>query len=80
MPADCRIDAGGALIFDSTPLADAMTILGQLIKLKLTADKPQGFVSALLIDAAPDGAQTLISRGFANLMHRHSIPTRSPSR
>ena len=73
MPADCRIDAGGALIFDSTPLADAMTILGQpSIKLKLTADKPQGFVSALLIDAAPDGAQTLISRGFANLMHRHS--------
>ncbi len=71
MPVDCRIDAAGALSFRTRPLEAPLDILGQpQIALKLTADRPQGFVSALLIDEAPDGAQTLISRGFCNLMHR----------
>jgi hypothetical protein len=46
----------------------------------VAADRPQGFVAALLIDEAPDGAQTLITRGFCNLTHRKSdtAPTPSP--
>ena len=72
MPADCRIDAAGGLSFVTPPVEEHRAILGQpSVKLRVAADKPQGFVSALLIDEAPDGAQTLISRGFANLMHRH---------
>ncbi|MEG9862197.1 MAG: CocE/NonD family hydrolase [Parvularculales bacterium] len=73
MPADCRIDAAGALSFATPPLEDPLAILGQpSVTARISADKPQGFVCALLVDEAPDGAQTLITRGFANLMHRHS--------
>ena len=73
MPADCRIDAAGALCFRGHPLEEATAILGQpSITMTVSADKPHAFVSALLVDEAPDGKQTLITRGFANLMHRHS--------
>ncbi len=71
LPADCRIDAGGALIFRTAPLEKAMEILGQAsLALELSADRPQGMVAALLVDEAPDGSQRLITRGFCNLMHR----------
>lgn len=73
MPADCRLDAGGALCFRAATLQESLDILGQpSLQLKVKADKPQGFVVALLIDEAPDGAQNLISRGFVNLTHRYS--------
>ena len=73
MPTDCRLDAGGALAFTGAPLAQPLDILGQpKVTLRLTADQPQAMVAVLLIDQAPDGAQTLITRGFANLTHRHS--------
>jgi putative CocE/NonD family hydrolase len=73
MPADARIDAGGALNFVGDPIDDAMAILGQpSINVLVKADKPQGFISALLIDQAPSGTMYVISRGFANLMHRNS--------
>ncbi len=78
MPTDCRIDAGGALLFCTEPLTSAMDILGQPdISLQVAADREQAFVAALLVDEAPDGKQTLISRGFCNLMHRKSdtVPT-----
>lgn len=73
MPADCRIDAGGALSFVGPRLERELAILGQpSVMVRVSSDRPQGFVSALLIDQFPDGAQTLITRGFANLMHRNS--------
>ena len=73
MPADCRIDAGGALVFRGDVLEAPLDILGQpRVSLRCSADQPQGFVAALLIDEAPDGAQTLVTRGFANLCHRDS--------
>ena len=79
MPGDCRIDAGGALCFRGKVLDAPLAILGQAkIRLTLTANKPQAFVAVLLIDEAPDGAQTLISRGFANLMQRHSDTEPTP--
>ncbi|MCY4542604.1 MAG: CocE/NonD family hydrolase [Rhodobacteraceae bacterium] len=73
LPVDCRIDAAGALCFRGAVLDRPLDVLGQpSVRLKLTADKEQGFVAALLIDEAPSGAQTLISRGFCNLNHRNS--------
>jgi len=78
MPADCRIDAAGALCFRGQVLASPLTVLGQpRVQLTVSADRPQAFVAALLVDESPDGAQTLIARGFANLMHRESdtMPT-----
>ncbi|NOD89101.1 MULTISPECIES: CocE/NonD family hydrolase [unclassified Ruegeria] len=79
MAADCRIDAGGALQFKGAPLIEPLDLLGQpSIDLTVSADKPQGFVAALLVDEAPDGAQTLIARGFCNLNHRESDTQPTP--
>ena len=72
-PIDCRNDERGGTTFRSAPLDLPMNILGQPeVEITLTADKAQGFISALLIAEAPDGTQTLITRGFYNLMHRFS--------
>ena len=77
MPLDCRIDADGSLGFASAPSDTDLDILGQPeLSLIVTSDKRQAFVAVLLADEAPDGAQTLISRGFANLMHRDG-PTKA---
>jgi hypothetical protein len=79
IPNDCRIDAAGALCFRGAPLDAPLAILGQpAVRLQVSADRPQAFVAALLIDEAPDGAQTLITRGFCNLMHRRSDTAPDP--
>ena len=71
MPTDCRSDAGGALQLRGEVLDAPLDILGQpTLDLRVSADRQQGFVAVLLIDEAPDGAQTLITRGFCNLTHR----------
>lgn len=73
MPVDCRDDAGGALQFHGAVVDAPVDLLGQpSLSLLISADQTQGFVAALLIDEAPDGAQTLLSRGYCNLTHRHS--------
>lgn len=73
LPTDVRVDAGGALQFHGDVLEAPLDILGQpSVHLKVSADQTQGFVAVQLVDAAPDGAQTLITRGFANLTHRNS--------
>lgn len=72
MPVDCRGDAGGAMQFRSAVMNNPLEVLGQpSLSLLVKADRCQGFVAVLLIDEAPDGAQTLLSRGFYNLTHRH---------
>ncbi|WP_025772583.1 CocE/NonD family hydrolase [Thioalkalivibrio sp. HK1] len=79
MPGDCRIDAAGAMCFRTEPLPEALDILGQpMLHLRIAADRAQAFVAALLIDEAPDGGQNLITRGFANLMHRRSDESLKP--
>ncbi len=80
MPVDCRVDAAGALNFRSEPADTPIDILGQpLLNLAAFTDRPQGFVAALLVDEAPNGAQTLITRGFANLAHRVSDTAPEPA-
>ena len=80
MPVDCRLDAAGALNFRSEPVDAPIDILGQpALNLTASTDRPQGFVAALLVDEAPDGAQTLITRGFANLAHRVSDTVPEPA-
>ncbi|MFC3616596.1 CocE/NonD family hydrolase [Lutimaribacter marinistellae] len=79
MPIDCRGDAGGALEFRGAALDTPLDLLGQArLTLRLSADRAQGIVAALLIDEAPDGAQTLLSRGFCNLTHRDSDTAPTP--
>ena len=73
MPSDCRQDAGGALLFRTEPFDAPLDILGQpRVALEIAADRAQAFVVVLLVGEAPDGAQTLITRGFCNLTHRKS--------
>ena len=44
-------------------------MLGQPIAtLRVSADRPRAFVAARLCDVAPDGASTVITRGFLNLV------------
>lgn len=79
IPCDCRMDAAGALCFRADPAGAPLDILGQpTASLSVSADRVQGFVAVLLVDEASDGAQTLISRGFANLMHRNSDTAPEP--
>ena len=79
IPADCRIDSAGALCFRGERQAEPLDILGQpSVTLRIKADRPQAMVAVLLVDEATDGAQTLISRGFANLTHRNSTTSPEP--
>ncbi|MBM2575706.1 CocE/NonD family hydrolase [Jannaschia sp. Os4] len=72
LPADGREEEGGAATFRSAPLDDALDLLGRpSLSLRLSSDGSQAMVAALLYAEAPDGGQTLISRGFANLAQRN---------
>ncbi len=75
---DQRYEAGGSLVFDGEPLAEAMEILGApVVELDLACDKPQGMVAVCLSEVLPDGAATRISYGLLNLSHRDSHETPS---
>lgn len=70
---DQRIDDGYALCFDSEPLSEPLDVLGiPEAELTLTSDRPQAMVAVRLVDVAPDGTATLVTRGVLNLAHRDS--------
>src|SRR5690606_31973670 len=70
---DQRIDDGYALCFDSEPLSGPLDVLGiPEAELTLTSDRPQAMVAVRLVDVAPDGTGTLVTRGVLNLAHRDS--------
>lgn len=72
-PGDQRAADGESLAFTSTPLAEAVDILGYPeVKLALSVDQPLALVAVRLCDVAPDGASTLVSWGLLNLTHRDS--------
>ncbi|QYX55577.1 CocE/NonD family hydrolase [Roseovarius sp. SCSIO 43702] len=71
IPGDARLDGVGALEFRDAVREGPLDILGvPRMTLSIAADKPQAQIAALLVDEAPDGAQTVITRGFANPAHR----------
>ena len=71
LPPDQRAEDGRSLVYDSLPLEQPLTILGQpTARLEVESDRPWGLVCARLCDVAPDGASTLITRGLLNLTHR----------
>src|SRR5262245_58750588 len=78
LPLDQRLEDGGALTFDTEPLAERLEILGAPVaELELAADRPVAFVAARLSDVVPDGAARRVSYGLLNLTHRetHEHPT-----
>ena len=77
MPADQRIDDGGALAFDTEVLEQDLEILGvPELDLHLASDKPVAQVVVRLGDVAPDGKVTRVSYQVLNLTHRdcHAAP------
>src|SRR5579862_1377739 len=77
MPADQTLDAFGSLEFQSEPLKTPLELIGNAhVTLELAADRTQALVAVRLIDVAPDGRATAVSRGVLNLAHRngHEAP------
>ncbi|GJL69595.1 MAG: peptidase S15 [Nitrospirales bacterium] len=70
---DQREEDGGALVFDSAPLKEAIEILGApVVELDLQANKPIALVAVRLSDVAEDGKATRVTYGLLNLTHRNS--------
>ena len=73
LPHDQRDEDGGALVFQTDRLREAVEICGQpTLTLDVEADRPVAMVAARLIDVAPDDSATRVSYGVLNLTHRDS--------
>ena len=73
LPSDQRSEDGLSLAFTSAPLEAPVGILGfPEVTLALASDRPRALVAVRLCDVAPNGASTLVTRGFLNLTHRES--------
>ena len=72
-PTDQRLDDGGALLFDTEPLAQERQVLGApVLHVSVAADAPVAQLCVRLSDIAPDGAVTRVSYQVLNLTHRES--------
>jgi hypothetical protein len=79
LPHDQRQEDGGALVFDSEPLEQALEILGApRVELEIIPDKPIAMLAVRLSDIAPDNKATRISYGLLNLTHRDSSESPQP--
>ncbi len=79
MPGDQREDDALSLCFDGAVLAEPLDLLGAArLRLRVSSDKPLGFVVARLCDVGPDGASVRIAHGMLNLCHRDSMEEPAP--
>jgi putative CocE/NonD family hydrolase len=79
MPGDQRGDDAMSVCFDGDPMAGGMDLLGAArVTLRLSSDRPLGFVVARLCDVGPDGASVRIAHGMLNLCHRDSMERPRP--
>lgn len=70
LPHDQRQEDGGALVFESEPLAEQMEILGAPeVELELSSDQPVAMVAVRLSDTATDDKATRVTYGLKNLTH-----------
>lgn len=73
LPHDQREEDGGALVFETPPLEEALEILGvPVVELKISANKPSAMVAVRLSEVARDDKATRVSYGLLNLTHRDS--------
>jgi len=76
---DQRDDDALSLVFDSTPLAGRLELLGApVVTLDVAADRPLANLIVRLCDVRPDGGSLRISYGVLNLTHRDSHETPTP--
>jgi putative CocE/NonD family hydrolase len=79
LPGDQSLDSFGSLEFDSEPLEVRLEIIGNVAALlDLSADMLDALVAVRLIDVAPDGRATQVTRGFLNLTHRDGSEAPTP--
>lgn len=72
LPPDQREEDGRSLCLDSAPLEERVEILGRpRARFRVRCDAARGQVIARLLDVAPDGSSTLVTRGVLNLLARH---------
>jgi hypothetical protein len=71
LPHDQREEDGGALVFTSPPLREALEVVGApVVELALRSDRPVALVAARLSDVQPDDQATRVTYGLLNLTHR----------
>lgn len=67
------------LAYLSSPLTAPARVSGTVrADLALTFDRPAANVTALLVDQAPDGSVSVVTRGWADPQNRHAIDRTSP--
>ncbi|MEX0916404.1 MAG: CocE/NonD family hydrolase C-terminal non-catalytic domain-containing protein, partial [Wenzhouxiangellaceae bacterium] len=76
---DQREEDGGALVFETLPLEEAVEILGRpQLELEFRVDRPVAMVAVRLSDVAPDGRATRVTYGLLNLTHRDGAEQPEP--
>ena len=71
MAGDQRVDDAGSLVFETAPLAKAVTALGQpVLTLDVACDEDWANLIARIVDIHPDGTATRVTFGVLNLAHR----------
>jgi predicted acyl esterase len=69
----------GWLAYRSAPLAADLRLAGTpRLELSLTASADHGHLAPTLVDIAPDGSATAITRGFLNLRYRDGLASEQP--
>ncbi len=78
-PTDQRHDDADSLTWDWPVDDDGLEILGHArVRLRVASSAPVASLSVKLCDVFPDGASTLVTRGFLNLTHRTSHTSPEP--
>ena len=71
MAGDQRVDDAGSLVFETAPLAKAVTALGQpVLTLDVACDEDWANLIARIVDVHSDGTATRVTFGVLNLAHR----------
>lgn len=77
-PTDQRYDDADSVTWDR-PIEDGLEVLGHArVTLRLASTAPVANISVKLCDVFPDGASTLVTRGFLNLTRRSSLKSPEP--
>ncbi|MFW5824069.1 MAG: CocE/NonD family hydrolase [Marinobacter sp.] len=70
MAFDQREEDGGSLVFQSSPLASDLEIMGlPVVELEVSVDRPTAMIAVRLSDVAPDDKATRVTYGLLNLNH-----------
>ena len=79
LAVDQREDDGRSLVFDSSPLTDALVVVGAPeVHLRLAVGQANAFVVVLLTDVSPDGVSRRVSYGMLNLSRRSGFDATVP--